>query len=239
MSLKNDKKNNKKLDKNLEKNNDKINNKNIEKTDSPKEEMTKGEKLFFKILFGIGALLIVLIIIFSIGTGGDKNMIARKYNSITNENVFEMIDYEDLIDKIENKETFHVLVINNRQKGANDYIYYVNEIIMQTNLENNSNVNNDNEENLESDELDKTEGVQDIIIYVLDPAYLDKDEEKIFKEIDKDILLEPSLVQFGHNEDTIGDKSVEFNSTDRYFVEDFGGSYWSLLIKYFNDCESN
>ena len=58
-------------------------------------------------------------------------------------------------------------------------------------------------------------------------------------EADKSILLEPSLVQFGHNEDTIGDKSVEFNSTDRYFVEDFGGSYWSLLIKYFNDCESN
>ena len=89
------------------------------------------------------------------------------------------------------------------------------------------------------DETDNTESLQEIVIYVLDPAYLDKDEEKIFKEIDKSILLEPSLVQFGHNEDTIGDKSVEFNSTDRYFVEDFGGSYWSLLIKYFNDCESN
>lgn len=228
MSLKNDKKNNKKLDKKLDNNNDKINNKKTEKNDSPKEEMTKGEKLFFRILFGIGALLIVLIIIFSIGTGGDKNMIARKYNSITNENVFDMIDYDDLIEKIENKETFQVLVINNKQKGANDYIYYVNEIIRQT-----------NEESLESDEIDKTESSQEIVIYVLDPVYLDKDEEKIFKEIDKSILLEPSLVQFGHNEDTIGDKSVEFNSTDRYFVEDFGGSYWSLLIKYFNDCESN
>lgn len=238
MSLKNDKKNNKKLDKKLDNNNDKINNKKTEKNDSPKEEMTKGEKLFFKILFGIGALLIVLIIIFSIGTGGDKNMIARKYNSITNENVFDMIDYDDLIEKIENKETFQVLVINNKQKGANDYIYYVNEIIRQTNEENNLNVE-DNEESLESDEIDKTESSQEIVIYVLDPVYLDKDEEKIFKEIDKSILLEPSLVQFGHNEDTIGDKSVEFNSTDRYFVEDFGGSYWSLLIKYFNDCESN
>lgn len=238
MSLKNDKKNNKKLDKKLDNNNDKISNKKTEKNDSPKEEMTKGEKLFFRILFGIGALLIVLIIIFSIGTGGDKNMIARKYNSITNENVFDMIDYDDLIEKIENKETFQVLVINNKQKGANDYIYYVNEIIRQTNEENNLNVE-DNEENLESDEIDKTESSQEIVIYVLDPVYLDKDEEKIFKEIDKSILLEPSLVQFGHNEDTIGDKSVEFNSTDRYFVEDFGGSYWSLLIKYFNDCESN
>ena len=98
MSLKNDKKNNKKLDKKLD-NNDKINNKKSEKNDSPKEEMTKGEKLFFRILLGIGALLIVLIIIFSIGTGGDKNMIARKYNSITNENVFDMIDYDDLIEK--------------------------------------------------------------------------------------------------------------------------------------------
>ena len=238
MSLKNDKKNNKKLDKKLDNNNDKINNKKTEKNDSPKEEMTKGEKLFFKILFGIGALLIVLIIIFSIGTGGDKNMIARKYNSITNENVFDMIDYDDLIEKIENKETFQVLVINNKQKGANDYIYYVNEIIRQTNEENNLNVE-DNEESLESDEIDKTESSQEIVIYVLDPVYLDKDEEKIFKEIDKSILLEPSLVQFGHNEDTIGDKSVEFNSTDRYCVEDFGGRYWSLLIKYFNDCESN
>ena len=238
MSLKNDKKNNKKLDKKLDNNNEKISNKKTEKNDSPKEEMTKGEKLFFRILFGIGALLIVLIIIFSIGTGGDKNMIARKYNSITNENVFDMIDYDDLIEKIENKETFQVLVINNKQKGANDYIYYVNEIIRQTNEENNLNVE-DNEENLESDEIDKTESSQEIVIYVLDPVYLDKDEEKIFKEIDKSILLEPSLVQFGHNEDTIGDKSVEFNSTDRYFVEDFGGSYWSLLIKYFNDCESN
>ena len=137
MSLKNDKKNNKKLDKKLDNNNDKISNKKTEKNDSPKEEMTKGEKLFFRILFGIGALLIVLIIIFSIGTGGDKHMIARKYNSITNENVFDMIDYDDLIEKIENKETFQVLVINNKQKGANDYIYYVNEIIRQTNEENN------------------------------------------------------------------------------------------------------
>ena len=153
MSLKNDKKNNKKLDKNLEKNNDKINIKNTDKNDSPKEEMTKGEKLFFRILFGIGALLIVLIIIFSIGTGGDKNMIARKYNSITNENVFDMIDYDDLIEKIESKETFQVLVINNKQKGANDYIYYVNEIIRQT-----------NEEALEKDDLEDIKAKKEELI---------------------------------------------------------------------------
>jgi len=202
--------------------------KNIDKTDRKetkevveKEPLSKGEKIFHTILFSVGGLLILLIIIFSIGTGGDKNMIARKYNSITNENVFAMLDYEELVAKIDNKETFQVLVINNKQHEANYYIYCVNEIVTQI-----------NEENI------KNSTSEEQTIYVLDPAYLEKEEQKIFKEIDKSILEEPSLVLFGHNEDTIGDKSVEFNSTDRYFIEDFSGNSWNLLVKYFKDCEN-
>lgn len=206
--------------------------KNSDKTEFPKEEMSKGEKLFFRILFGVGALLIVLIIIFSIGTGGDKNILARKYNSITNENVFDMIDYDDLMEKINNKETFQVLVINSKQTDANYYIYCVNEIIMQTNAQNK--LESDSNNDLENDSENKD--YSEIVIYVLDPANLDKDEEKLFKEIDKSILTEPSLVQFGYDEDTIGDKSVEFNSTDRYFIDDFSGNCWNLLVKYFDDC---
>ncbi len=202
--------------------------KNIDETDKKetkevieKEPLSKGEKIFHTILFSVGGLLILLIIIFSIGTGGDKNMIARKYNSITNENVFEMLDYEELVAKIDNKETFQVLVINNTQHEANYYIYCVNEIVTQM-----------NEENI------KNGSSEEQAIYVLDPVYLEKEEQKIFKEIDKSILEEPSLVLFGHNEDTIGDKSVELNSTDRYFIEDFSGNSWNLLVKYFKDCEN-
>lgn len=181
-----------------------------------KEPLTKGEKIFHKILLIVGIVSVLLIIIFSIGTGGDKNILARKYNSITNENVFDMIKYDELNEMIESKETFQVLIINSKQHDANYYIYCVNEVVKQ---------------GIE-------ESGREQVIYVLDPAYLDKDEQKLFKDIDKSLLENPSLVLFGYEEDyTIGEKSVDINSTDRYFIEDFGDNVWNLLVKYFNDCE--
>lgn len=201
---------------------EKINNKDkqaIEK--QPKEEMSKFEKIFVYSVVGLAVILLIIVIIANVGTGGDKNVLARKYPSLTSDNVFEIIDIDDLKTKVNNKEKFQVLFINSRQNDADYYIYCVDDIVKTLSKDDN----------------------QETTIYVLDSSYL-KDEDKSYLRIDLDlekvIYEQPNLILFNYD-NNVSDRinhSVDKNSTDRYDVEKYNGNYWSLLVKYFRDCNN-
>lgn len=185
----------------------------------PKEEMSKFEKIFVYSVVSLAVILLIIVIIANIGTGGDKNVLARKYPSLNSDNVFEIIDMKELKTKINNKEKFQVLFINKGQHDADYYIYCVDDIAKTL----------------------KGENEEETTIYVLDSSYL-KDEDKSYLRIDLDlekvIYEEPSLIMFNYD-NNVSDKinhSVDRNSTDRYDVEKYNGNYWSLLVKYFRDC---
>lgn len=201
---------------------DKINRNNNEKQvveKQPKEEMSKFEKIFVYSVVSLAVILLIIVIIANIGTGGDKNVLARKYPSLSSDNVFEIIDMKELKTKINNKEKFQVLFINKGQHDADYYIYCVDDIAKTL----------------------KGENEEVTTIYVLDSSYL-KDEDKSYLRIDLDlekvIYEEPNLIMFNYD-NNVSDKinhSVDRNSTDRYDVEKYNGNYWSLLVKYFRDC---
>ena len=94
----------------------------------PKEEMSKFEKIFVYSVVSLAVILLIIVIIANIGTGGDKNVLARKYPSLSSDNVFEIIDMKELKTKINNKEKFQVLFINKGQHDADYYIYCVDDI---------------------------------------------------------------------------------------------------------------
>lgn len=179
-----------------------------------KEELTKGEKIFHLVTVLVGTLAILIIIASVIFGGGDKSVIANRFEGLTKDHVFVSIDYEELKEKIDNKETFQVLLINNKQKDANYYIYCVDYMMKSVN-----------------EELGTNEE-----IYILNPESLSKDEDDLFIDIDKDILKSPNIINFYHGEDVRPDYSIDGNSSTRYNIDEYNNNYFSLLAKYFNDC---
>lgn len=204
-------------DKNNKKN---INNKTNDSSENiQKEPMSKFEKIFVISICSIAAILLLIVIIGSIGTGGDKNIIARKYTSIDSDNVFELLKFDEFKEKINNKEDFQLLIINNNQTDANYYIYCVDDIVKTLNKEYN----------------------KDEVIYVLDPAYLKDDDISFLRmelDLEKTIYQEPNLIMFKYDEKVLSNinHSVDRNSTDRYDITKYQNNSFSLLVKYFTDC---
>lgn len=179
-----------------------------------KEEVSKAEKIFVRCVIIIGAALILLIIILNINTGGDKNMLARKYKSITSDNIFEIIKYDQCINMIETRdEDFQVLFIQKEYEKSDYYIWCVDRICKET----------------ENDNIQT--------VYILDTSYLSSSESLYFKNLLGESIKQPTLIHFGRTEDTIVEKCVDLNSTVRYNLDNYENNYWNLLVKYFNDCE--
>ena len=178
------------------------------------EQLSKGEKIFYRITITVGVLAILLIIILVLTGGGDKESIAKKYNSLTNDNVFKTIKYNELEEKINNKEEFQLLVISNTQQDSNYFIYCVDYMMKSVNEEKG------------------TKGE----IYIINPVYLKDDQKTLFKDIDTNILKGPSIIKFEYTDQTIVDHSVDGNSSTRYLLENYENNYFNLLARYFNDC---
>lgn len=185
------------------------------------EPKSKFEKIFISIILAITAILIIVVIVCNINTGGDKNILARKYTSLKSDNVFEIVTFEEFKVKINDKENFYLVLINTSQENANYYIYCVDDIVRE--------INKSSEEQLD--------------IYVLDTSNLEKDEKSYMRvelDLEKSIFNSPNVIMFTYDENVQVniEHSVDKNSTDRYKIEKCENNYWNLLVQFFKDCES-
>ena len=135
------------------------------KRGSIQEEATKTEKIIMYVLIGAAFLAVLLIFIIALASGSEKKKIAKRFDSLSSDNVFTIISYDKLQEKVNNGEEFEVLLINEKQEGANYFIYCVDLIVKQYQ-------NDDNYEEIDT-------------IYLLLTDKLKDDERKYFTNIDK------------------------------------------------------
>lgn len=185
------------------------------KTEKPeKEQLSRGEKIFTNVTLMVGLLAIIIIVLVSIPYGGEKERIARKFDTLSNDNVYTYIEYDEIRDKIAACETFQVLLINTSQDDADEIIYYIDEIVK------------DYEENKEI-------VLQPIYIFDTSKISKNKDQETYFKKnVGSNIFDAPNIIYY---EKTIRDYSVDTYSSCRYELSDFSNNYWRLLLRYFDD----
>ena len=182
------------------------------KRGSIQEPATKTEKIISYILIGAALIAILLIIIIAISTGGEKQKIARKFDSLTKDNVYTYISYEKLQEKVNNGEEFEVLLISDKQENANYFIYCVDLIVKQY----------QNDDNYNSEDT----------IFLLNIDKLDESEQKYFKNIDKRILDEPVIV---HYKTMLKKQSVDYDKSNNYRIDEYGNNVFALLQKYFEN----
>ena len=183
------------------------------KRGSIQEPPTKTEKIISYVLIGAALLAVFLIFLIAILSGGEKQKIAKKFDSLTKDNVFTYVTYEKLQEKVNNGEEFEVLLISDKQENANYFIYCVDLIVKQY----------QNDENYES--------VETILLLNIDK--LDENERKYFTNIDKRILNEPVVV---HYKKMLKAQSVDYDKSNNYRIDEYGNNVFALLQKYF---ESN
>ena len=183
------------------------------KRGSIQEPATKTEKIISYVLIGAALLAVFLIFLIAILSGGEKQKIAKKFDSLTKDNVFTYVTYEKLQEKVNNGEEFEVLLISDKQENANYFIYCVDLIVKQY----------QNDENYESVET----------IFLLNIDKLDENERKYFTNIDKRILNEPVVV---HYKKMLKAQSVDYDKSNNYRIDEYGNNVFALLQKYF---ESN
>lgn len=182
------------------------------KRGSIQEEATKTEKIVMYVLIGVALLAVLLIFIIAISSGSEKKKIAKRFDSLSSDNVFTLISYEKLQEKVNNGEEFEVLLISDKQEEANYFIYCVDLIVKQY----------QNDENYEKIDT----------IYLLLTDKLKEDERKYFTNIDKKLLDAPIMV---HYKTILKDQSVDFDKSNNYRIEEYGNNVCALLQKYFKN----
>lgn len=188
------------------------NDKNFVKRSAMQEPASKVEKIITYVLIGAALLAVILIIIFAFASGGEKQKIARRFNSLTKDNVFEYVSYEKLQEKVNNGEDFEVVLISDKQDNANYFIYCVDIIVKQYQS---------------SDDY-----YADEVIYLLNIDKLSEEEQKYFTKIDKRLLDSPVVV---HYKKILLSKSVDFDKSNNYKIEEYGNNAFALLQKYFQN----
>jgi hypothetical protein len=87
------------------------------------------EKKFTYIIVSVAFLAIVAVILFSIPWGGDKAAINDEYDSLENDDhVFVSLDYDELIKKIEQNETFQIYIGSKELQQAENFVYMTNKL---------------------------------------------------------------------------------------------------------------
>lgn len=182
------------------------------KRGSIQENATKTEKIIGYVLVGVAVLAILLIIIITLLTGSEKNKIAKRFDSLTKENVFTYVTYEKLQEKVQNGEEFEVVLVDDRNSNTNYFVYCVDLIVKQY----------QNDENYDSDE----------VIYLLITNNLKDDERKYFTNIDKRLLDEPIII---HYKTILKAQSVDLDKSNNYRIDEYGNNIYALLQKYFEN----
>lgn len=167
------------------------------------EEKSKFEKIVSYIIYAVGAALIILVIALSINCHGDAGRLAKKYKSLTNENVYELVKFDELQEMISNGEKFDLLLINTKFDEANYFIYCTDLVAKNNNIE---------------------------TVYVFDTYKLKDEETKFFKDIKYNILKAPHIVSY---DVTIEDYSVPVDCTVFYDVEEYDNNVYYLIENYF------
>ena len=174
------------------------------------EEPTKVEKIVTYVLIGAALLAVLLIFIFALLSGGEKQKIARRYDSLTKDNVYTLVSYDKFQEKIQNGEDFEVVLVSDKKESTNYFVYCVDIIVKQYKS---------------SEEYD----IHDEI-FLLNIDKLSDDERKFFTNIDKRLLDEPVIVHF---KKMLKSQSVDFDKSNNYHLEEYGNNVFALLQKYF------
>ena len=193
---------------------DKIENedKKITKRGSVQEEATKTEKIVTYVLIGAALLAVLLIFIFALLSGGEKQKIARRYDSLTKDNVYTLVTYEKFQEKVQNGDDFEVVLVSEKQAGTNYFVYCVDMIVKQYKS---------------SEEYDVSGE-----IFLLNIDKLSDDERKFFTNIDKHLLNDPIIVHF---KPILKAQSVDFDKSNNYHLDEYGNNVFALLQKYFEN----
>lgn len=100
-----------------------------------KEIRSKAEKYYTTIVFILAFIAIAIVLIVFIPKAGKTNEYTKDYKYLDYENVFEKISVEDLKQKVEAEEDFHVVLCNKNLKKANYFMCYVDELAMENEIE--------------------------------------------------------------------------------------------------------
>ena len=184
--------------------------KKLTKRGAVQEEATKTEKIVSYILIGAALLAVLLIFIFALLSGGEKNKIARRYNSLTKDNVFTLVTYDKFQEKVQNGDDFEVVLVSEKQEGTNYFVYCVDMIVKQY------------KSSVEYDISDE--------IFLLNIDKLSDDERKFFTNIDKRLLNDPIIVHF---KPILKAQSVDYDKSNNYHLDEYGNNVFALLQKYF------
>ncbi len=181
------------------------------KVNKEKKEHTKFEKIGATIIFSIGAILIILTIFLNINYHGDKDKIAKRFDSLTYDNVYTWISYDDVMTKLDNLEDFELVLVNNKQENSNYFVYCVDALTKY----------------LESN--DKEIGP----IYMLYTSNLKEDQMKLFKNrYNKELFNGPCIIHFGKE---LKSYSTDLDCSTRYKLENYKGNYYDLIFAYFKN----
>ena len=189
-----------------------IDDKKLGKRGAMQEEATKTEKIISYVLIGVAFLAIIIIIIVAFLSGGEKKKIANRFDSLSKDNVFTVLSYNKLQEKVQNGEEFEVVLVSNKQESANYFVYCVDLIVKQY----------QNDEKYESVDT----------IYLLYIEKLKEEELDYFKKIDKKLLDGPVII---HYKTILKKTSVDFDKSNNYRLEEYGGNAFALLQKYFEN----
>lgn len=99
------------------------------------EPMSQSEKKFIWIVFALMMVAIVVVILVNIPWGGDKAKIAKAYDSLTRDNVFETITVDELKDIAEDNGDFYVVFASPNITDVNQFMYEVNYEAKANNVE--------------------------------------------------------------------------------------------------------
>ena len=193
---------------------DKIENedKKLTKRGAVQEGATKTEKIVTYVLIGAALLAVLLIFIFALLSGGEKQKIARRYDSLTKDNVYTLVTYDKFQEKVQNGDDFEVVLVSEKQAGTNYFVYCVDMIVKQYKS---------------SEEYDVSGE-----IFLLNVDKLSDDERKFFTNIDKRLLNDPIIVHF---KPILKAQSVDFDKSNNYHLDEYGNNVFALLQKYFEN----
>ena len=165
---------------------------------------------------GVAALVIIVGIILwsTIQWGGDKAAIRNEYSNLPEDHVFEYITMDQVKDKINKGESFHLFIGSGRMKDANDFVKYVDEYAKKK------------EYNIET-------------VYYLKSTEISKADRNYFREMLSSFptnLTAPSITYFAK---TISDTSTVVSSSLDRNIAHFNNNLYNLIGDYFIDVDQN
>lgn len=113
-----------------------------------KTEETRAEKIFYKIVVLLGIVAILIIVLVNVPWGGDKTKIKKEYEYLEKDHVYISIKVDEVKERLESKESFHLYIGNNDITDSGYFVYYANQLAEKYNIKeiyylNNEKLNDD------------------------------------------------------------------------------------------------